>query len=188
MHALCLDTDHFNRNQDQSILKLFPDIGFLGKTQALDAVAQPVRLNAFSLVGGEDPDKRLCPVRALLHYRKLTAKDSIRKGRRKLFISFKPSFQKEIARGTISSWLVKMVKLAYETEGSNPGAIEFCRIKAHEVRALSASWKAFKGTSIDEIMEACTWRAKSTFSDFYLRDMCSVLDDLHILGSSEANL
>jgi hypothetical protein len=80
-----------------------------------------------------------------------------------------------------------MVKLAYETEGTVPGALELCRIKAHEVRAMSASWKAYQGTSLDEIMEACSWRSKSTFSEFYLRDMCSFLDDIYKLGSSEAN-
>lgn len=187
LHAMCHDSNHFKQNQEQTAIKLYPDIAFIAKSQVLDTIAQPVKVNAFRLVGGEEPDKKLCPVRALLHYRKSTSSEAIRKGRRKLFISYKPSYRDEIAKSTISSWIVKTIRLAYETESTNPRALELHRIKAHEVRALSASWKAYSGASLTEIMEACTWRAKSTFSDYYLRDMCSYLDDLYKLGNSESN-
>ena len=41
----------------------------MAKCQALDAVADPVNVKAFTLVGGGEPEKLLCPVRALLSYR-----------------------------------------------------------------------------------------------------------------------
>ena len=77
-----------------------------------------------------------------------------------------------------------MIKLAYESERGNPQTLQL--VSAHEVRALSASWGVFRGVPMDSIMEACTWRAKSTFSDFYLRDMCSFLDDMFVLKPSVA--
>ena len=45
------------------------------------------------------------------------------KGRKKLFISYKPSKSDEIKRATISSWICKLIHLAYESEGSDPRAL-----------------------------------------------------------------
>ena len=129
--------------------------------------------------GGENPDRKLCPFRALLHYRKVTSSPQLRKGRRKLFISYKPSKPDEIKKATISSWLVKLIKIAYTVEGSNPKSLELHKVSAHEVRALSVSWPPSQ-----EILWACTWRAKSTFSSFYLRDIRSYLDGRYILNNS----
>ena len=148
---MCHDSHHFRQNQDATIVTLYPEINFLAKSQVLDTIAQPVKVTAFTTVGGADPDRLLCPVRALLHYRKVTSGTETRKGRRKLFISFKPSHQEEIKPATVSSWIVKTIRLAYETEGTDPRARELHKVSAHEVRALSASWSIFKGTSIDDI-------------------------------------
>ena len=135
---------------------------------------------------GEDPDRKLCPVRALLHYRKVTSNPDLRKGRRRLFVSYKLAKTDEIKRATISSWLAKLIKLAYESERGNPQTLQLAKVSAHEVHALSASWSVFRGVPINAIMEACTWRAKNTFSDFYLRDMCSFVDGMFVLKPSVA--
>ena len=186
IHALCFDSHHFRQNQDQSLLTLYPDLEFVAKNQVLDSVAEPIKLKAFTAVGSEDFDRKLCPVRALLQYRKVTSSPGCRKGRKKLLISYKPSKTDEIKKATISSWIVKLIRLAYATEGSNPCALELHKVSAHEVRALSASTSVFRGMNADIIMQSCTWRARSTFSDFYLRDMCSLLDDIYVMSSSVA--
>ena len=80
---MCFDSAHFRQNQDQSLVTLFPD-----------SVAAPIKLQAFTSVvvvvgrGGEDPDRKLCPVRALPHYRKVTSNQDLQKGRRRLFVSY----------------------------------------------------------------------------------------------------
>ena len=66
LRALCFDSHHFRQNQDQSMVKLYPDLEFVAKTQALDAVAEPIQLRAFTSVGSADTDRKLCPVRSLL--------------------------------------------------------------------------------------------------------------------------
>ena len=176
IHALCFDSHHFRQNQDQSLLTLYPDLDFVAKNQALDSVAEPIKLlKAFTAVGSEDFDRKLCPVRALLQYRKVTSSPECRKDRKKLFVSYKPSKTVEIKKATISSWIVKLIRLAYATEGSNSCALELHKDSAHEVRALSASTSVFRGMNADIIMQSCRWKARSTFSDFYLRDMCSLL-------------
>ena len=186
LHALCFDSHHFRQNQDQSMVTLYPDLEFVAKTQALDAVAEPINLRAFTLVGSDDIDRKLCPVRSLLQYRKATTTPVCRKGRKKLIISYKPAKSDEIKRATISSWIVKLIRLAYESEGSDPRTLELHKVSAHEVRALSASTSVFRGMTLDTVLQSCTWRSRNTFSDVYLRDMCSFLDDIFVMSSSVA--
>ena len=59
-------------------------------------------------------------------------------------------------------------------------------MSAHEVRALSASTSVFRGMTVDTVLQSCTWKSRNTFSDFYLRDMCSLLDDSYVMASSIA--
>ena len=186
IHALCYDSHHFRQNQDQSVLTLYPDLDFVAKSRSLEAVAEPVKIKAFTVVGIHDFDRRLCPVCSLLQYRKFTSASACRQGRKKLLISYKPSFTEEIKKATISSWIVKLIHLAYSMEGKNPGVLELHKVIAHEVRALSASTSAFRGMATEAIMQSCTWRSRSTFSDFYLRDMCAFLDDIFVMSSSVA--
>jgi len=182
LHALRFDNDHFRQNQDQTMVKLYPSPDFVAKNQAVNTIARPIKIPALTSVGNDDPDKLLCPVRSVLTYRKVTSDSKIRKGRLRLFVSYKPSKQTEIARATISSWITKTIRYAYLNEGVKPETLENMRISAHEVRALSASWSAMNSTAVDTIMEACTWRGHNTFTDFYLRDMCSFRDDMFSLG------
>ena len=63
------------------MVTLYPDLDFVAKTQALDAVAEPIKLKAFTSVGGADIDRKLCPVRSLLQYRKATAAPAGKDGR-----------------------------------------------------------------------------------------------------------
>ena len=83
-------------------------------------------------------------------------------GSKKLFISYKT--HKPITRDTISNWIVKTIKMSYDNlEG----------VRAHDVRSLSTSWALFKSVPVNEIMEAASWKAETTFTSFYLNDMCS---------------
>ena len=137
IHALCFDSHHFRQNQDQSILTLYPDLDFVAKNQALDSVAEPIlKIKAFSAVGSQDFDRQLYPVRALLQYRKTTSSPGCWKGRMKLFLSYKTD---ETKKANISSWIVKLIRLVYVTEGSNHCTLELRKASAHEVRALAAS-------------------------------------------------
>ena len=115
------------------------------KRSELDSVADPIKIKAFSAIGSHDFDRQLCPVRAMLQYRETTSSPGCRKGRKKLFLSYKPSKTDEIKRPTISSWIVKLIHQDYATEGSNPCALELHNVSAHEVRALSASASIFRG-------------------------------------------
>ena len=114
---------------------MYPDLDFVAKSQSLEAVAESVKIKAFTVVGVHD---------------------------------------------------FKLSHLAYSTEGKNHGALELHRVTAREVRALAASTSAFRGMATESITQSCTWRSRSTFSDFYLRDMCAFLDDIFVMSSSVA--
>ena len=98
--------------------------------------------------------------------RLLAATPECRKGRKKLYISYKPSKSDEIKRATISSWIVKLIRLAHESESSDTRTLELHKVSAHEVRALSASASVFRGMTLDTVLQSCTWRSRNTFSDF----------------------
>ena len=41
----------------------------------------------------------------------------------------------------------------------------------HDIRAFAASKAFYGGVSVDQIMQACHWKADNTFTNFYLKDL-----------------
>lgn len=62
---------------------------------------------------------------------------------------------------TISKWLVRIIKLAYEDSD--------LKVKGHSTRAVGPSWALFNGASMKSILEAADWSKESTFTRFYLK-------------------
>ena len=56
------------------------------------------------------------------------------------------------------------------------------KIKAHEVRAVAASWAFFKNVSVEDIMRTWSWRNHNTFTSNYLRDMTYIQDEMRRIG------
>jgi hypothetical protein len=46
-------------------------------------------------------------------------------------------------------------------------------VRAHDTRRCSTSWALFKGASIQEIIQTAHWAFDTTFTSFYLKDVCS---------------
>ena len=109
------------------------------------------------------PDYKLCPVHALNMYMERTKEPSIRKGRNRLFLPLKTSHTDTIPP-QISSWIVAVVKRAYENCTSDDQIL--ARVNAHEVRALSASWASFNQVPMHEVMQAAFWRGDTSFTNF----------------------
>ena len=130
-------------------------------------------LSQFLSAGLED-DKFMCPVRAVRVYLQRTR--DIRGDRKKLFVSYKSGFEKEIHANTISSWLKKTILLCYEEDQKVTG------VKAHQVRSGAASWAFHENVSMDTIMWACTWKSHNTFSSYYLKDLAWMKEEMYSLG------
>ena len=48
--------------------------------------------------------------------------------------------------------------------------MDLVQVKAHD-RAFVASNAFYSGVSVDQIMQACHWKAHNTFTNFYLKDL-----------------
>lgn len=104
---------------------------------------------------------KLDPKRAIQAYIKRT--DEFRNGENRLFLSFnKP--HKAVSCQTISSWIVSVIKQAYDEHSE-------IKVKAHSTRAIGPSWALAKGASLSSILEAADWSRDATFKKFYYRQL-----------------
>ena len=83
-------------------------------------------------------------------------------------------------KNTISRWISTVIRRAYQPDSHEHQT--FHGVSAHEVRALATSWRFAHSMSLEEVMNAASWRSNSTFSSFYLRDVSRISGDLHALG------
>ena len=112
-------------------------------------------------------DRTLCPVRAPRYY--LDRTKDLRGSRSLLFISFKKGHTSDIRPATLSSWLKQTIILCYKQ--ADQQALDLVQVKAHDIRAFAASKAFYSGVSVDQIMQACHWKAHNTFTNFYLKDL-----------------
>jgi hypothetical protein len=167
--ALSAEEGFVRFKPDKSRVTLRPQVGFVAKNQQptdppRDMVIQSLRQHAQDT----DPERLLCPVRALRIYLERT--NVFRKDRKKLFISYWEKSTKEISVNTISRWIRETIKLSYQVQKSSE-IEKLYQVSAHEVRAIATSLLAWKNTSIAEVLRAAHWSNHSTFTDFYLRDL-----------------
>ena len=73
----------------------------------------------------------------------------------------------DITKGSISGWISYTIRLAYKKLSKSK--IALLKIKAHELRALSASWSYMNKIPIERIIKAAVWSSRSPFAKFYLR-------------------
>ena len=77
-----------------------------------------------------------------------------------LFISYRKPHG-SVSKQTISSWIVNVVKQAYDNSD--------LKTNAHSTRAIRPSWALFKGASLASILEAADWDKDSFLKRFYYR-------------------
>ena len=77
--ALLADNLHLQFARDNSSVTLIPDVLFRGKTQRSDMAAVPWTVPALTpFVGQDEPDRLMCPVRALRWYLQKTSTNPLR--------------------------------------------------------------------------------------------------------------
>ena len=75
----------------------------------------------------------------------------------------------DIKPATLSSWLKQTILLCYKQ--ADQQALDLVQVKAHDIRAFAASNAFYGGVSVDQILQACHWKAHNTFTNFYLKDL-----------------
>ena len=151
---------------------LFPSSDFIAKNQLAREGSQsvsPVTIPALTTIVDRQfkEDRTLCPVRALRFY--LDRTKDLRGSRSLLFISFKKGHTSDIRPATLSSWLKQTIPLCYKQ--ADQQALDLVQVKAHDIRAFAASKAFYGGVSVDQIMQACHWKAHNTFTNFSLKDL-----------------
>ena len=181
LHALMFGPPHTCFAKDGSGVSLRPCPGFVAKNERPNAMKTVVSIPA--LQGPSTEDHYLCPVRALHHYTKVTANPEVRQGRSRLFIPHKREPNPtEVSLTTVSRWIKQVVVSALKSAAQDPAALALHQVRAHDLRALAASWAGFNEVSLDEICKACFWKNQGVFQDRYLKDMTSSADGLYTLG------
>ena len=81
-----------------------------------------------------------------------------------IFISFKKGHTSDIRPTTLSSWFKQTILLCYKQ--ADQLALDLVQVKAHDIRALADSKPFCGGVSVDQIMQACHWKAHNTFTNY----------------------
>ena len=116
-------------------------------------------------------DRVLCPVRALVCYRKRVEGLSLMGPDKNLFRCFagaKKGLPMKIH--SVSYYLKQTVRLAYDLleESSLTPSI---KMHAHEICVISIPLAALKHVPIKEILAKAYWKSQSTFAKFYFKDL-----------------
>jgi hypothetical protein len=167
IHAVTEEGSRIAENGEYAVIS--PSSQFVAKNE----VAKGKPLEPFvirSLEHYSSSDKCLCPVRCLRVYKERTKK--IRGNRKQLLISVR-KMEKDLHMNTISSWVKKLLQFCYKNPGKR--ALELSGTGVHEIRRVAASLIFCGTTSMEEILKVGQWKSKTTFTDFYLKDL-SMLD------------
>ena len=177
IHAFAIDEEHFRFSSVDGSLILRTQVGFLAKNQLPDKAPESITIPRLSnICQRHNFNPLLCPVRAIKIYLKRTK--SIRGSRTRLFIPTKGN--RDIKKSTISKWIKFPIKMAYQSISKRQ--LPHLKIRARELRAVSASWAYFNFIPLDEVTKAAVWYSTSTFARFYLRDFQNQKANLHLLG------
>ena len=164
MHALSGLPQDIEFDDHSFTLHFIPE--FRAKSQPSDCPHGPMKVPRLtSILNDDDIDRCFCPVRVFQEYLTRTAPHRITQ--RRLFVSVNTKYLRDISKVTVSRWLVETVKLAYSAANR---ALPTDPIRAHEIRAMSASLAMAKGLPVERLLKAAAWKRVSTFIDFYLRD------------------
>ncbi|XP_045101307.1 uncharacterized protein LOC123498206 [Portunus trituberculatus] len=143
----------------------------------LHALSQRVPSSSLSsVVGREDEERLLCPVRAVRRYLAATASAS---RPRSLFVSLRDPARR-MSKAAISFFLQDTIKTAHESFPEELGPL--FKVWAHDIRGIATSMLLWKNSSVASILEAACWKTHSVFVDYYLCDIQRQEGDVSALG------
>ena len=176
VHAFSIDPDHLRFSNMDGSLILRTQVGFLAKNplRAPDSITIP-KLSNFCRKS-DNFHRMLCHVRAVKIY--LNKTKSLRKHRKRLFIPTQGD--QDLAKSTLSRWVKYAIKNAYDSISKNSNRL--FKPRAHELRAVSASWAYMNYIPLEEILKSAVWSSSSLFASHYLRDFREQTENLRAMG------
>ena len=98
--------------------------------------------------------------------------------RKRLFIPTQGD--QDLAKSTLSRWVRYAIKHAYGSISKNQNRL--FKPRAHELRALSASWAYMNFIPLEEILKSAVWSSSSLFASHCLRDFREQTENLRAMG------
>ena len=178
VHALSMDSDHLRFSNLDGSLILRTQLGFLSKNQLPSRAPDSIKIPKLSNPSckSDNFNRMLCPVRAVKIYIKRTK--SLRKHRKRLFIPTQGDH--DLNKSTISRWVKYAIKHAYGSISKNLNRL--FKPRAHELRAISASWAYMNFIPLEEVLKSAVWSSSSLFASHYLRDFREQTENLRAMG------
>ena len=178
VHALSMDSDHLRFSNLDGSLILRTQLGFLAKNQLPSRAPDSIKIPKLSNLcrKSDNFNRMLCPVRAVKIYFNKTK--SLRKHRKRLFIPTQGDH--DLNKSTISRWVKYAIKHAYGSISKNPNRL--FNPRAHELRAISASWAYMNFIPLEEVLKSPVWSSSSLFASHYLRDFREQTENLRAIG------
>jgi integrase len=137
----------------------------------------PIVIKSLGLLTDDPDELALCPVLALKAYDRYAR---LRVPHRQRFFISTRRDANPVVKATLSSWVVKLLRRAYENATDEDAAL--ASTSTHEIRALAASLAVQATYSLTDVLSAATWSTPSTFASHYLRDVSGVRGRLHVTG------
>ena len=163
IHALSAAENHLEFRA--SAVHLLPRAGFLAKNQTMDFSPKHIVLPDLRKASKSPDCGPWCPVRALKFY--LHRTKPYRGELDRLFLTTSKPVR-VASKQTLSRWIISVIKDSISQEESK---LAGSHVRAHDLRSQTAAWALYKGSSIQDIMEAQGWSSSSTFQSVYLKDV-----------------
>ena len=157
---------------------------FIPKNQRPEVIPEPIVFPGMAHLFPKDPERLLCPVRALGLYIVRSAERAQTDPLEKLFVHFTPNTQ--LFTTHFRRWVAETIRLTYE----NSSQSDLPKIRAHDVRGISASIAYYRNTPLKELCGLIGWKSSNVFVRHYLRDMASdtELQDIPLVAARTAFL
>ena len=157
---------------------------FIPKNQRPEIIPEPIKFPGMAHLFPNEPERLLCPVRALGLYIVRSAERAQNDPLEKLFVHFTPDTQ--LFTTHFRRWVAETIRLTYE----NSSQSDLLKIKAHDVRGISASIAFYRNTPLKELCGLIGWKSSNVFVRHYLRDMAAdtELQDIPLVAAQTAFL
>ena len=183
LHALVVD--QLGHSDHWMSCTIYSDPTFVSKTHVpsrgtgMPPLVIPALPRAADPLADED-GAVLCPVRAVNVYTHRVECELERGARRKLFISHSHKHKGELSAATLAFWIRDTVLQCYK-RSSIPVQQQF-KVTPHALRGFATSWAVTNRANVADVMGAAMWRAPTTFTTFYLRDVTNIVADMNRVG------
>ena len=155
---------------------------FIPQNQRPEIIPEPIKFPGIAHLFPNEPERLLCPVRALGLYIVKSADRAQNDPLENLFVHFNSATQ--LFTTHFRRWVAETIRLTYE----NSSKSDLPKIKAHDVRGISASIAFYRNTPLKDLCGLIGWKSSNVFVRHYLRDMAAntELQDIPLVAARTA--